>query len=291
MRQVKQIQQFILLLLAILLLVLPSCEIINPEEEIPAYIHISSFDLKTAFDEGTDSHNITDVWVYVDQDIQGIYELPVSFPLLASGEHTITVRPGIKINGIASTRIYYPFYNSLDYTVELVPGETDTISPKTSYQDEVIFEWLEGFENPGISMELLSSSDTNIDKTSDPALVFEGDFSGVIRLNEDNKLFEAMSIGAYELPGGLTPSYLEMNFRTNNRVVVGLVANGVGETKILDILVLNPTDDWKKIYVNLGATVSRQSGIVDYSIYLRAYLDDGVEEAEILIDNLKLIHY
>lgn len=289
MKQVRTLRRFATYIAAALLLPLSGCEIINPEEEVPAYIHIPAFELITSFDQGTAAHNITDAWVYVDQDIQGVYELPVTFPVLAAGKHTISLRPGIKINGIASTRISYPFFESRDFHLELQPGKIDTLRPVTAYQEETDFAWIENFESPGISMEATPGSDTAMGKQKDEA--FEGAFSGVIHLNDERSYFEAVTINAYKLPTGLTPSYLEMNFKTNNTLVVGLIANSPGSVKVLEILVLNPTDEWKKIYVNLGATVSRQSGVVDYNVILRAGLDEGIEEAEILVDNLKLVHF
>ncbi|HRY99661.1 MAG TPA: hypothetical protein P5550_11460 [Bacteroidales bacterium] len=227
--------------------------------------------------------------MYVDQDIQGVYELPVTFPVLASGTHTITLRPGIKINGIASTRINYPFFASSEYSLDLVPGKVDTLKPVTSYQDDAGFAWIEGFENPGMSLQATPSSDTLMLKYKEGA--FEGDFSGLIRLDEAHDYFEATSVDAFDLPGGLTPSYLELNFKADSRFIVGLIANGIGTVEVLEILVVNPAEEWKKIYINLGATVSRQSGILDYNVLFRAGLESSKDEAEILIDNIKLVHY
>jgi ABC-type Na+ transport system ATPase subunit NatA len=98
-------------------------------------------------------------------------------------------------------------------------------------------------------------------------------------------------VDAFKLPGGLTPSYLELDFKSNHPFVVGLIGNGSGSTTVLEILVLNTTEEWKKVYVNTGATVSRQSGVIDYTVYIRANLESGYSEAEILIDNLKLVHF
>ena len=91
--------------------------------------------------------------------------------------------------------------------------------------------------------------------------------------------------------GILDASEVPPTFGAPYDLVIGLIANGFGNTDVLDILVLNPTDEWKKIYVNLGATISRQSGVVNYNVYFRAVLDEGMDESEIIIDNLKLIHY
>ncbi|HOV12628.1 MAG TPA: hypothetical protein PLL90_12785, partial [Bacteroidales bacterium] len=67
---------------------------------VPSYIHIDKIDLNTTYEfDGSNSCKITDAWVYIDGDLQGIYELPATFPVLANGQHTIMVRAGIKLNG------------------------------------------------------------------------------------------------------------------------------------------------------------------------------------------------
>ena len=79
--------------------------------EIPSYMTIENITL-----DQNSTHNITDAWVYIDDNLQGVYELPANFPLLAQGKHKLRVKAGIKDNGIAGTRIPYPFYSS--YIVE-----------------------------------------------------------------------------------------------------------------------------------------------------------------------------
>ena len=51
---------------------------------IPAFINIDSIFLN---DNITD--NITDAWVYVNDNLQGVYELPVKFPILEEGDLSI----------------------------------------------------------------------------------------------------------------------------------------------------------------------------------------------------------
>ena len=232
---------FIILLIGFCLL--PSCEIINPDEEIPAYIHIPAYTLTTSFDQGSASHNITDAWVYLNDDIQGVYELPVTFPVLGSGDQKLTIRPGIKINGIASTRIAYPFFTESVLNVTLEPTVIDTLQLSTTYKTASKFAWIEDFESPGISIESLPFSDTSLLKTSEQDKVFEGISSGRIVLDENRKAYHGASVDAFKLPGGLTPSYLELDFKTNHPFVVGLIANGSGSTNVLEILVLNTTED------------------------------------------------
>ncbi|MBE0641844.1 MAG: hypothetical protein IH599_07400, partial [Bacteroidales bacterium] len=53
MKQVRIHRRFATFIAATLILPIAGCEIINPEEEIPAYIHIPAYELVTSFDQGT----------------------------------------------------------------------------------------------------------------------------------------------------------------------------------------------------------------------------------------------
>ena len=56
-----------------------SCDVINPEESIPAYIHIPEFRLETGLGQGSNSHNITDVWLTVGTEFSGCIPYPLLF--------------------------------------------------------------------------------------------------------------------------------------------------------------------------------------------------------------------
>ncbi|MDQ3048944.1 MAG: hypothetical protein M3R27_15445, partial [Bacteroidota bacterium] len=112
------------------LLFLSSCEIYNPAEQIPAYIRVEKFILTTDnFSQGSNSHKITDVWVYVDEILVGCFELPVTIPVLYEGSHQVKLRAGIKVNGISASRAPYPFYTIHEQTVDFQPTKKITLTP------------------------------------------------------------------------------------------------------------------------------------------------------------------
>ena len=89
----------------VLVLIFTACEVINPDEDIPSFISINEFEHTEV---GT--AKIVDAWVYIDNDLQGIYPLPNIIPVLKNGEQKRYIAPGIKENGISATRTNYPFY-------------------------------------------------------------------------------------------------------------------------------------------------------------------------------------
>ena len=79
-------------------------------------LQIDSVSLDTNYyEQGSNFKAITDAWVYVDDGLIGAFELPATIPVLAEGKHKLEIRPGIKLNGISSTRAPYPFYQPITY--------------------------------------------------------------------------------------------------------------------------------------------------------------------------------
>ncbi|MBK7869406.1 MAG: hypothetical protein IPJ74_01375 [Saprospiraceae bacterium] len=278
------------------LLFLNACDLINPSEEIPAYIYITSFQLNTANNQGTNSNKITDVWLTVNGNFLGAYTLPALIPILEMGEQEITLEAGIKDNGIAATPEIYPFYQPYKVKVDLQPNEVDTLRPVISYRPETKFAFIERFEDNGqIFRDLRSGSDINrIQIISEGA--FEGK-SGLIQLDKDNPLVELATVSDYE---NLTDKgilvYLEVNYKSEATVIFGVQGykNGVAGDPVFDPGFL-PSAGWNKIYFNMSSLVA-SSNYDTYKILLQAILpnNNGVftqNNANVWLDNIKLVHF
>ncbi|MCX6233282.1 MAG: hypothetical protein NT175_00955 [Bacteroidetes bacterium] len=276
------------------LLFLSSCKPEDPEALIPSYIRIDTIKLISNPDlasaEGSLSHNITDAWVYVDEDLLGAFELPVQFPVLKDGLHTLKIRAGIKINGIAGTRGEYPFYESYSKEINMVKDSVIIIYPVVKYKDFTVFDWVEDFEDGQSSLVRSSRSDTTVRVTSQFGDVFEGEYSGIVYMDDIRIFFEALTQEAYVLPRTGEDVYLEMNFRTNNNLTVGIFANEYSQAVQSPVVVLNATDNWKKIYINLTNAVNNHTSAIDYNVFIGALKQDDVTEPVIMVDNLKLLH-
>lgn len=292
----KKIRLFYLFGLLILIF---SCEKFEGDQTIPAYIQIDKFILEKNpnLAEGSLSSKITDVWVYIDDELIGAFELPAKFPVLKKGKHKITLAPGIKMNGVSSTRVVYPFYKIIELNNYNLKEDSishiDSTITKTSYKDNIKFAWKEDFEDGGVSLQKRSSSDTGIFKTNLPGNVFEGFYSGLIYLDQNQDFFEIETIDNYNLPKNGSPVFLEMNYKTNNPIRIGIMV--YYSSKIIQIasVVLNPntTPEWKKIYINLTADISEHYNANDFKIFFGEYKSSDNQNAIILFDNIKLVHY
>ncbi len=284
------------------LFALTGCYKFEGDQTIPAYISISGINLETYYPEqGTNSDDIDDIWVYVDDGLLGVFEFPDSipaiFPVLAAGKHKLEIRPGIKLNGISSTRVPYPFYKPIVFEeFDFVPGTTQSLGElTTSYFSDTKFAWLEDFEQPNISIESTSWSDTTIKHTepeNNPVAFLSPDsrYSGVINLDSDSSEYGGTSYNSFEAQTAGTIIIMEMNFKTNNYITTGLLIRDNSTVDEKDLVILNHADDWKKIYINLGANLSLYPTAIDYKIIFRAGLESYSSEAQILLDNIKIVY-
>jgi hypothetical protein len=278
------------------------CNLYNPAEPVPSYIHIEKISVTTTSEQGSNSSNITDAWIYIDEKLIGCFELPATIPVLYEGTHQVSIKAGIKINGIAATRGPYPFYERFTQSVSLTRGSITDISPAVTYTDDLNWDptviWQENFENSGgITIDPSPTPhDTNlvqytIPPGTDPSLVFEGTGSGLVYVTPDKPLFECISSTSYFLPRGDSPVFLELNYKCNYTFVIGLFAhssNGTVKNKVLNI---NSSTDWKKIYIYLSPVIASSGNASDFSIFLGMLNNTNTSGAYLAIDNIKVVHY
>jgi hypothetical protein len=297
---------------AIFLLTVGSCDLINPDEQAPVYIQVDSF----AFDPSptlsemgpSTSTKITDVWVFVDNEVLGVYELPAFFPVLAEGDKPFVLIPGIFLNGIGSTRSPYPFYEPIFDTINFIPGTVvrvpvyDSSNPNNTacdttlcfnYNSNAECKWCEDFEGSGFSLSKTSASDTSMYQTPymGDNTVFEGLGSGVIYVDNDKDFFEISSTTDYELPKSGNPVYLELDYKIDEQMVVGMFVTQPGSVEQFPVITLNPTNVWKKIYIELGRHVRTYPNATGFKIFFGGFKDpQKAGTSKFYIDNIKLVH-
>lgn len=266
-----------------------SCDLINPEEQIPSYLKIDSISLSVTSGQGTNDHNIVDAWVFENEQLIGIFELPAVVPILKNGESDIRIRGGIKLNGQVATRIPYLYTEDFQQTIELFSDSQVVVNPTIDFHGWVTFKWLEDFEGVGLSLASTAVSD------SEPVRVDEDEaYQGKslkLALNENQTIFECKTGLAYDLPGGGVPIILEFTYRSNHSCVVGLFSRDQGGTFQVPIIVLNPSEEWNHIYVNLTDIISSNSAFIDHQPFFGFIRDENHEgEAFVILDNIRMLH-
>ncbi len=266
-------------------------------DEIPSYIAIDTTSINVASLQGTASQKISDTWVYADNELIGAFEVPTQFPVLKNGSSELSIFAGIRLNGINETRAPYPFYEKISRTVNLEREKiTDLGHLKFLYVVGTKFAWQEDFEQANLSIDSTARSEVNLVRTrmtSELAAAFPfetNEWAAKIVIPDDSLVFECASHDSYKLPTTGTSVFLEMNYKSNNSFTVGLIVNG-SVTSQKSVLVINPSETWNKIYINLTPSVSASSGATSFKVFLSAMKNTNVPKAEIYFDNFKLLHF
>lgn len=279
---------------------LNSCSVFDKDEPIPSYLYIHPFELQTnPGTEGQNANDIRDVWLEVNGREVGTFEVPVTVPVLAEGNDlNMILRAGIRNNGRSDNRIAYPFYSVLRDTIQRREGGLDSIFPVIRYVDNAIFPWLEDFEDRTISMEIADNNVTidSIGITSDSSLVYnygpQDQYSAIVDLKTGSQYFECNSINTFSFPRGRA-IYLEMNYRTDVNLQVGLLALQQNALRAqIPVLLLFPTEgQWKKVYISLAEDVNSSNyKDMDFKVFLSARNDGSQANPRILFDNIKIVH-
>jgi hypothetical protein len=257
------------------------------ENAVPSYIHIPSFSLNVKGGEGTSAQKITDAWVYVDGQINGVFQIPVTLPIVEVGQHEISIIAGIRNNGTKSNAVIYPFFNTFTLNMDLKAGKVDTLRPVTSYIPNTQYKILEDFE---------TGNTLRIDRDGNTALRFiaiDNGFEGKcgqIVLTKAQPKMEKASVAKADLSSTAENIYLEMHYKTETELSVGIVGSDMSNPSGIALykITLFPSKEWNKTYINL-TNESKDLRMKDFQLVFRSLLPDSLNSATILIDNLKLI--
>jgi hypothetical protein len=285
----------------LVILLLSSCNIINPDEQEPTYVSIDKINLSAGNAQGGNTEKITDAWVYVNSQLIGAFQMPTTFPVLGEGEVVVEVFPGIKVNGIAEVPDIYPFYERDSITVDLQGGTELVLTPGVQYISTADFVLIEQFNE--VDQQL------NFDADNNPATKIEivtgesslDGSSGHIHL--DTATVDFFDIGSVRLESVPTASrtfYLEMDYKTDIPMFIGLVAYDIFNVVIgsnFNQGVLAKSS-WNKIYLDLSEAISDAKNLPTFSYYLLHFTaaivtpnEENITEADIYWDNVKLIKF
>lgn len=266
----------------------PSCKKFKGSQTVPSYIHIDSITVEgDYYVYGAATSNITDAWVYIDDQILGCFELPATFPVLEKGKHKVSVYAGICSDGRKAVRGPYPFYMPKVYEdMDLFEDSIVTINPVVGYYpigEGVMVEWTEDFET-GVGLLPTSQSDTSaIRVNGDEAWQSVNSFhSGRVVLPPDSLDFTIASgdeLTCHTNLLGEKACFLEMDYKTNDTMFVGIIYYenyGLVQWPMVKVL---PTDNenpipqkWKKIYINLGTLLHEHESANYFKVYLTSDL-------------------
>ena len=269
-----------------------NCTLTDSDQPLPSYLEITDVNITTNQFQGEPTHKITDVWAYADNQLIGVFEIPCKIPVLTNNETTeFLIFPGFRNNGERSRSFTYNLMNQVRFTESLSEGEVIQKSLTFTYKDDAKFDFIEGFEGGShiFSRELDENEASRIVTTTEDRR--SGAQSGKICLTEENPLLSVACIFNYSrIDNAGLDSYLEIDYKNDIPFFVGVLYEQEGLIQSQPLILLNPSDEWNKIYIDYTSILSSPL-IVDYTVYITADLETlSVDTGTIYLDNLKFVH-
>jgi hypothetical protein len=268
------------------------CNIVNPPEQVPTYIHIDSFHFirNPKFYDITGSHQVTTVWVYYNNNPIGTFDLPCTIPIVMNGDAkgTVQMAPGILVNGMNSTVPAYPFYTIDTFQFNANPGKIINHTPVTQFSSGAKITKLSYFEG---TVDFLPLDGTlPITNVSDDSLVFEGLKSGSILLASSSDSAIDGSAIPFPIPFSQR-AFIEFDYKTDIPFYVGLQANeGTISSTPYFLAGINPSSTWKKFYMDAEDFVAHYQG-TGYNFFIKASLPADKGRGRVLLDNIQLVTF
>lgn len=291
-----------LAIIALIASVLAGCVRNNPE---PSFLEVNEWTMESnaiglssdSDGEGMLTHNFTDAWVFIDNRLIGVFEVPFKIPVLESGMKEIKVYPTIRNNGISATKKIYPFADPYIIDAELVQNQTLTINPVTRYKDNTRIRLWE-FDDPGnFQIEEGVNSNTSLLFGDDMQVItaINGVGYGHVPFTSTMNQWQATTLEIPEIPQQQAEVYLEVDYYNTVSLVTGVIAIEPGSATGNVNVQLNSQNEseveWKKIYLDLKTIVSGYPGAYAYRMSFDALMPDSLSNGYINIDNMKLVHF
>lgn len=272
------------ILLSVLVLFSLSCR--KRDISVPSYIHIAAYEFETKAGQGTNRQLFEYVNVFINDNSVGNYSLPATFPVLATGNITVDVRPVIK--EFARSHALFNMVEPYLVNVNLKEGEIDTIQPVFKYLSNVKFVFIEDFNDTVTSFQLTQGSLDTFYIKSD--LLQSADSSPYLEipLGAAQNFFQIESEATFEIPRDRRNVYLEFEYQTNFTFTIGLTNLTTTGLERLPSVSPFPSNEWKKGYVQLNDEVFNSRNNVSFKLYFQG-LNTQTSNALLRLDNLKII--
>lgn len=276
-----------LLLVVFSFLFLSSCEKYKPAQEA-FFLTAGDIQVKTTATQGTGSHKITDLGLYVNGMFQGTYPVGNLMPVVSNGFPVrINLLAGIKNNGISDTRLYWPFYKPVQFDTVVESGKTIVRNVVFEYLPNTTFTLNETFDAAGINVMNSPIADAPYKIVDQGPETMEGRCA-LLEVKGSQQIAQIETSGSgYVLPHETSDIYAELNYKGNVDFEAGLIGS-VGELR--PALHIKAQPDWNKIYIQLATTINTPPYSPVFKLYFRVLKKDGTEP-KVFLDNIKIVHF
>lgn len=280
----------------------------NNDEDfvVPSFLHVDAIKLvptttdPISTEEGFYTSDIVSCFVEAyfpgsnRVEMLGLYELPFTIPILHSGEVEYFVfSPAIKISGVSGTQTHYSFYrrdtvsNQTLRSGDTLHLDTLTTSYKISLNNVRIFEPFE----PTEASILLDSVVWHRHTRDSAYAACSGDGYASVFV-PDTVLAVPFSLrNTINVSDPTSAVYLELDTYSDIQFEVYMESQYTtnGSTDIQRVMMVNPTDHWQHMYINLGRTWEWFNYQSPFKLHFRAINANG-KGGYVRLDNVKVVY-
>ncbi len=256
-----------------------------------AFIELKDPVVKQPSGVGFDTHKITDIWVFVDGQIIGIFPLPAKVPIEVTGvDVEVTFLAGIRNNGFNNTPVFYPFYKSILKTFRPIPGQLVSIPLEFSYVSSAKIPINESFEiGNSFDLDIDNNINTNLVINSETSIL--GQKCGHAILTNSLNYIEVASAGAIRNgENNRGASYIEFDYKGDGEIAVGILKKRGNIFQVEFVLFVPGKTDWNKIYIDVTNNLSTKD-YEEYRLVFGFRRTGTAVVSNLFIDNIKHIHY
>ncbi|MBC7446569.1 MAG: hypothetical protein H7330_00745 [Hymenobacteraceae bacterium] len=271
------------------LLTIGGCDIINPDESAPTYLRVAPFAYSAGVPGSPTTANATAAFVYANNLLVGVFDLPAKIPVLQQGQVRLRFVPAIYPDGQRGTRVTYPFYTAYSQSALLQPEATVRVNPTTGFdapavelpsqvQDDFSFD-------DGVSRAFTLASAAAYRQEAAVSDTFRTDVGRVQGIAGKTDVFLLQSVWRGVLPNRGAAVYLELDYRSTMPFQVG-VQHGINYATDLTVY---PSRTWTKLYVNLTQEVSSvNNAATEFQVFIQGF-PTGAANDFFAFDNVRLI--
>lgn len=283
---INKIYSFQSYLYLLCLLVMVGCD--TEQEELPAYLKVESFEIteNTNVEEISKSAKIVAANVLVNNTTVGVVSVPGVIPVFTEGNVEIKLDPLVQENGAGKYFQIYPFWKRVTLNTTLAKLDTTVLTATTQYHDNTTILGT-NFDNSTtfFSEDLDGDNETAVTIVPSGGQAGEGAFGRISLTSEHPKFFAATS--TVFKPEDYTRIWLEVQYKTDVQMTFGINKVGNLEEEYFPEYTVLPKSEWNTIYFDL-LTIMLNQGVSEFQLTLSAESD--INEAEILLDNIKLVY-
>lgn len=268
-----------------------SCGLLDNDKPVPFFLDLKEPTVRTPDNLGYDTHKITDVWVFADGQILGVFPLPAKVPLTVNNaDSEITILAGIRNNGMNDTPVFYPFYKSIVTKVSPEANKTITVPLNFQYISNAKIPVNESFETGNsFWLDFDNNPNSNIKVTDETANL--GLKSGWVALSNELKFMEVGSANNVNIgQNSRGQSYIEMDYKGEGEIAVGIAKSSFGFIRVEYVLFVPGKENWNKIYIDVTDKLS-PNDYEAYRVVLRFNRTGISQISNIYVDNIKHIHF